>query len=178
MRRRLDKYMTPALLVKRLHEVERISGNIIEPCVGSGILEKFLLCHDCSVVTNDIDLTVKAMHHLDATWKNTWDKLGEADWIVTNPPFTEAAKILEYAWMHCTIGVSLLLRITFLEPTKNRDDLLINLSEYMSSLIIFGQPRPSFTGTGTDTATVAWYTFRKSKPIGTRVIFMPRWGEV
>lgn len=123
------------------------------------------------------------MHCADATIPETWDNLFKPgrtwidganpdsedpeftrpDWVITNPPFTSAPQILPLALEHCFVGVAFLMRLSYLEPAGNRGDWLQTYSDQMRHLIVFGQPRPSFTGNGRhDSCTVAWMVWQKN----------------
>lgn len=179
MRRNLDKYMTPEMVVRLLLKHQDISGQVFEPCVGSGVMAKVLTDHTkISVITNDVDIKTSADFNLSAVGNELWKSIPPVDWVVTNPPFNAATPILEKAWQYCCVGIASVLRITYLEPAKNRDKFLSELAPYISKLIILGQPRPSFTGIGTDSATVIWLVAQKNHSGGTNIIFAPRWGEI
>lgn len=173
-RRKLDAYYTLAPVVKALTARVNITGPVLEPCCGGGVISD--LFPGC--LTNDIDPDVPARWHEDATQPEFWDRFSdgmgiygphEVDWVVTNPPFNQAFPILEHAWEHARLGVAMLLRLSFLEPTNGRGPWLQVHSGQMTDLIIFGSPRPSFTGNGTDSVTTAWMVWRKIP----RVSFYP-----
>ena len=119
-----------------------------------------------SIVTNDNDydpIFATVQFHGDVTIKDgdlpPWHIWHE--WTITNPPFNKALPILKNAW-RCSANVAMLLRITYLEPTKQRAPLLSELADHQVALIPFGSPRPSFTEDGrTDAATVAWFVWQK-----------------
>ena len=69
-----------------------------------------------------------------------------------------------------------LLRLTFLEPTVARAELLQQLAPFLSDVIVFGQPRPSFTDDRrTDSVTTAWLVWQKGWNQGARVRFAVGW---
>lgn len=89
---------------------------------------------------------------LDATMAGPGLWLG-CDWVVTNPPWNLASCISQHAMEHARSGVALLLRLSFLEATKERQWLKRNPPK---SLIVL--PRISFNGTGqTDSVCPAWF---------------------
>jgi hypothetical protein len=181
MRRENDFYPTPARLTEHLLKHVPISGRVLEPCAGDGAIVNILAAepNTTHVATNDIDEQYDWYYCQDATdpsasiW-NYGDWYG-LDWVVTNPPFNAAFPILENAFNVARAGVAFLLRLSFLEPTNGRGPWLEAHQDCLSDLLIFGSPRPSFTGTGTDSVTVAWMVWRKEKVEGARIKFITNW---
>lgn len=181
-RRARDAYMSPNgdFLIAQLLQAAPISGHIFEPCVGDGSLSRplraCLYVHD--VTTSDIAPTsmyealrrsqagqhVEIPHYsLDATDPNTYARVaqerGRIDWTVTNPPFSRAAEIIQAALRYSR--VAMLLRISFLEPTRQREQFL---TECPPSAIRY-MPRMSFTSDGkTDSVTVMWAIWDWTRP--------------
>lgn len=157
-RRPLDLYETPRFatdaLVKALHP----TGVAFEPCAGPGAIVRVLEDAGMRVYTNDIDRQHDCDGYLDAGQDAPYsiiDSEVHPDWIITNPPFSDAYRILKRAmeWAPATGGVAFFLRISFLEPTQehvgwlraNRPDYVLNL------------PRFSWDGDGnTDFNHCAW----------------------
>lgn len=160
-RRRFDFYETPPHYVQALlkHSPELLTETVIEPCVGQHAIAN-LLPH---TVTGDIDRKRRADVHGDATKCATWDALirkallqRRSINIATNPPFNVALQILEQA-LTLDVPVHLLLRLSFLEPTKKRRDTLEDFPP--TRLIVL--PRYSFRKNdkgkrATDSVTCAW----------------------
>ena len=181
MRRANDFYPTPAALTAVLLErVSQIGGTAVEPCAGDGAMADALRRSGrlTGIRTNDIltgygcTMTSDARAPDAAVWQ------ADADWVITNPPFTWAGDILANAWACAGRGVAMLLRLTFLEPTVARAELLQQLAPCLSDVIIFGQPRPSFTDDRrTDSVTTAWLVWQKGWDKGTRVGFATGWAD-
>ena len=124
-----------------------INGRVFEPCVGDGAISRFFPFPGCE--TNDINPDCEAISHFDAS--KPWPLCGW-DWVVTNPPFSLAYEILQQC-IHGAKQTALLLRISFFEPTKQREPFL--LTNPPSGIIYL--PRYSFTANGkSDMATVCW----------------------
>lgn len=153
MRHKLDFYETPDFQVKALTERVNVQGKVFEPCCGDGAISRFFP----GCITNDIDVEKKADIHLDATEEAVWNLVGgdpllPLDWVVTNPPFNQAFKIAQWA-VSRAYSVALLLRISFLEPTKERGPWLASLPP----TVVIVLPRHSYTGNGkSDSTTTAW----------------------
>ena len=171
-RRPLDAYYTPEHLVAPLLGHMRPRGRLLEPCVGDGSIAR-LLSHlpQTAVLTNDIDTKVFADTHLDASQELLWSclhKTTHIDWVITNPPFSKAREILEHSLKYAD-NVALLLRLSFLEPTFERQDLLA--SNPPDAMIIL--PRHSFTGDGkSDSVTCAWMVWGDDIPLESHGIFV------
>jgi hypothetical protein len=155
MRREHDFYPTPGWATSELLKRVPVEGDVFEPCVGRGdILRELAECPRVrSIGDNDIDRLMPAMFHGDATDPAWWKSLGPITWVVTNPPFNVAHKILPLAHATASVGVAMLLRITYLEPCSGRSGWLAKHPP--TGLYVL--PRISFTGDGkTDSATCAW----------------------
>lgn len=190
-RRELDFYPTPAKLTQELLKRVDISGTIFECCAGDGAIAEAFTENPKweEITTNDIIYTptkkIILDYKADATDPENWHQFEwQFDWIITNPPFTDAHIILPLAWNNCKVGMAMLLRLTYLEPTLNRGEWLQENSKYLTNLIIFGQPRPSFTADGkVDSCTTAWFVWRKepqSAPWnmpGTQIHFVYDWKQ-
>src|SRR5580765_558532 len=103
VRRRFDQYDTPPWQVDALVDhVPAIKGLVWEPCAGDGSLISRLVDRkpDLTYVTMDLDPGKRAMLTGDATqpaqWRE-WLTHGRPDWVITNPPFTDAFPILQLA---------------------------------------------------------------------------------
>lgn len=177
-RHEFDNYPTEARVTAALISRIAISGTVCEPCANVGTMADVLAGVPAvtSVWANDIDIAYAEIVDFlsDASQPDAmvWDypiaKDGARpfDWVVTNPPFNQAMAILRQSWEQAAVGVAFLLRLSFLEPvgerSDNRGEWLAAHEDQMVAIIPLGQPRPSFTGDGkTDTATTAWFVWRK-----------------
>jgi len=156
-RRRFDFYETPPWQTKALLRRVLIAGSALECCVGDGSLAKMLV--DCKVVSNDIDPDRQADFHLDATRTEAWERFPKVDWVITNPPFNSAMTILKLAHRHARFGVIFLLRLSFMEPTKERESWLSQNPPARQIIL----PRWSYKQNGsTDSVTTAWFVWNKN----------------
>jgi len=162
-RRELDQYFTPEWAVDKLMEHLKTWGimkspRILEPCSGKGnissaIRKKF----DC-VITNDLDPSMPADYFQDATRADLYREV-VPDLVITNPPFSQALEVVQHSVESARIGAAILLRISFLEPTKARGPWLAKNPP--SKIVVL--PRISFTGDGrTDSVTCAWMIWDKT----------------
>lgn len=167
VRRENDAYYTLEQLARLCPVSHLLSGVLLEPCVGDGVMVRNVVSPSCNSpvtwLTNDIDPAVMAGSHLDASDPMFWRCFSSpVDWVVTNPPFKSAFDILCHSWTLARVGVAFLVRLTFLEPTLKRGSWFRAHQHRLSHMTIFGSPRPSFTCDGkTDTATVCWLVWQK-----------------
>lgn len=162
-RRHLDLYPTEERVTRAFLGVEDVGGVAAEPCAGPGLMARVLTADGrfTSVITNDINRSYPTDYHADAAnWMAAiWRE--PVDWVITNPPFNVAHKILPLAMRAAQVGVAFLLRITYAEPARNRGEWLDMHADQMTRFMPLN-PRPSFTGDGkTDSTTVAWFVWRK-----------------
>lgn len=158
-----DYYPTPTALTMAMLDVlppNYFEGTILECCAGDGAIAR---CFD-TVIKTDIDPKWECSI-MDATRPRDWDLVENfypIDWVITNPPFNKATKILPLAWKHCAVGMAMLLRITYAEPCKDRRDWLSANSDHLRYFIPVN-PRPKFRPDtkGSDSTTVAWLIWDK-----------------
>lgn len=167
MRKKFDQYYTPTLAVKQfLSSLDfSLSGSILEPCNGEGAISRELKEIGCKVISNDLDLNNPATYHLDLSLPENWDAIEDADFVVTNPPFSLAPTIVKLAYQKAKKGVIALLRLSFVEPCQNRVEFL--LAHPPDQMLI--TPRISFLGKGTDSTTTAWFIWLKDEYLRSQV---------
>jgi hypothetical protein len=163
-RRKLDFYPTAGwaadVLWRRLplSVVDNRGSTWAEPCVGAGDLIRPIA--GPPRWTNDVDPEREATFHGNAAAVSWWQDTPPppVDWVVTNPPFSQAMGILRHAYEHARVGVAFLLRASFLEPTKRRSGWF-QLHQPTRVIVL---PRISFTGDGhTDNVTCCWMIWCK-----------------
>ena len=168
-RHKNDAYYTSASLTKVLtNNVKLSTGGIFEPCAGKRHISDELAKQGYIVTSTDLE---DAGNHpyggqpVDATTREFWEWWSadnEIAWTVTNPPFNAAPDILPHALEYSSIGIAMLLRVTYIEPCKNRAQWLIENADQMTHVIPVN-PRPKFRADrkGTDSATLAWFVWDK-----------------
>ncbi len=169
MRHANDFYPTPQWATYELLKRIPLSGVILEPCAGnraiSNAIIKYRRLHDnkeqINVITNDIDPFFGCHYRYNAAtfdlWRNLTARQIRVNWTITNPPFSLAHAILPHAFDHSHHGIAMLLRLSYLEPCRNRADWL--KAHPPAKIMIL--PRISFTGNGkTDSVTCAWVIWR------------------
>jgi hypothetical protein len=159
-RRSLDAYLTPDWATQALLEefLEIRGDRLLDPCCGDGRMAKALESRFPIVELNDVDRFNRVAQFLyDATQRDLYES-HDSDWIVTNPPFTQAGEIAHQCLEHARVGVALLLRCTFGEPCKGRQWLK---ERPPTALLML--PRISFTGDGaTDSAPCWWFVWSRT----------------
>jgi hypothetical protein len=165
-RRTWDQYDTPPWQVDALVDhVPAITGFVWEPCAGDGSLVARLLERRPTIepiLTVDIDPRKQAMVTADMTlgqsWRDLMNTYGRPEWVVTNPPFSDAYAILQLALSVATVGVAFLSRLSFVEPTKQRGPWLVEHPHDQRIVL----ERWSYTGNGrTDASTTEWLLYVK-----------------
>jgi hypothetical protein len=129
-RREDDFYRTPAWMTQALLRRIVLPGGwqVLCPCAGDGAIVRQLPA-DVHVITNDIvqrDPLVPDFL-LDATQRRSWDIFGGAgrvDLTLDNPTFELTFPIAQHAVERSRMGVALLQRCTWPEPTEERDEWL------------------------------------------------------
>ena len=102
-----------------------------EPCAGLGHMADVLREHFDTVRASDVfaypvesggDSGRFEIDRFDFLDEQAVLRAPEVDWIITNPPFSQASKMLGHALVKARIGVAFLLRIQWLEgETRYRD---------------------------------------------------------
>lgn len=182
-RRALDFYETAPWQTRALLRNHPIEGRILDPCVGDGsivrVIAHELLRTTVLICTNDLDHNKQADYHEDACTAALYEKVGPIDWVVTNPPYEPQVclDIVRQAVAHARVGVAMMLRLSFREPTAKgskrkvlRDGRIIRassprgpwLAEHPPSRLLT-LPRYSFTGDGhSDSVTTEWVIWTKA----------------
>lgn len=158
MRHHLDYYKTPRFAVDSLlYYVSLNEQSVLDCCSGNGEISDILKEKGIRTMTNDMDWSKNADFHFQAGIPASWPD-EQFDFVITNPPFSSAYPITTTAYTKARIGIAMLLRLSFLEPTYDRQDWLDRNPPNL--LIVL--PRISFTGDGkTDSVTVAWMVWNK-----------------
>lgn len=183
-RRNLDQYPTDTPLTWQLlkHVPGINKGPILEPTAGAGRMADVLaLGAGVDVITNDIDPQYNTTYNQDATQPTAQIWARKYPYVISNLPYNVASHIVPLAWQVCTYGMAFLMRLSYLEPTKkngNRGAWLKEHEDYLSHLLIFGQPRPSYTQDGkTDNITSVWLVWHKYRRGGCIPRFIMNWNE-
>lgn len=150
-----EQKLTQILIDKHL-KYETID-TILEPCCGEDHITRVLHSNFYNTAATDITMGEQYDATTDDYWRN---RKGKYDWVVTNPPYNKANIIVPKAYDAARVGVAMLLRLTWLEPTKARQEFLQKVP--LSTLLIFN-PRPKFRSdtSGTDSVTSAWFVWDK-----------------
>jgi hypothetical protein len=163
-RRELDFYETPPHYIAALLDEVNVFGRIYEPCSGEGAIADALRLVPAvhRVTTNDINPKRKADWTFDARTQSP--TFGDPlDWVITNPPFSDELEILE-ASLPLAKNVAFLARLSFLEPTEDREYFLE--CNPPSQVIVL--PRYSFRANDegkkqTDNVTCAWLVWMEDR---------------
>lgn len=141
-----------------------IRGRIFEPCVGNRAIVR--ASNHSFWFTNDLDPRWPADVHKSATDVTLW-KAHQADWTVTNPPFSLAVPILTRALAFSVVGVAMYLRVSIHEPLKT-DERRSFFAEHRPSAILFlprfAHQRSKTKGIwSTDSMTSCWVLWMRGE---------------
>lgn len=163
-RRAGDAYMSAAGFVRPILPLLAPGSTVIECCAGACDLVGPLREAGHTVITADVDPACAVDHHLDMTEAASWAKLAEPDWVISNLPFSRALAILRHAVERARVGVAVILRLTFLEPTTEGPEARADWLEAHPLTKQIVLPRYSFTGDGkVDSVTCAWMIWERGK---------------
>lgn len=165
-------YCTPKYLFNPIAERGICTGKVVLPLHPHDELESQIR----QAGINDIIVAPDEQSFLDQEW---WKSLPAYDWTVavTQGIGKTLDWVIEPGYQMANKGLIMLDRITFLEPTRNREDFL--LDKPLTNLIVLN-PRPEFRADqnkSKDSVTSAWYVFRKdvNPNQGTNVEYAVSW---
>jgi len=161
-RRPLDAYYTPdalaSALVGTLAGTHGLRGSVLEPHAGDGAFVRALEALGLTVCPLDIDPDAKGIDHPNGVVGDFLEyelPTSSPDWIVGNPPFSQAEQHIRHALKTARVGVAFLLRLAMLESGKR----VQFWAEHPASAVYVLAQRPSFTGGGTDSAAYALFVW-------------------
>jgi hypothetical protein len=168
-RRAHDFYETAPWQTQALLAHIKLQGTVLEPCAGDGSISRIIVAeyfNDIDAIfLNDIDPKRNTVFNEDAATTVLYGKFHGTvgtmpDWIVTNPPYKMPTcfDIVRQAVKYARLGVAMMLRISFREPTELRGPWFMR---HPPSKVLT-LPRYSFTGNGkSDSATTEWLVWEK-----------------
>lgn len=164
-RRDHDFYETPAWMTRAMLRRIPISGRVLECCAGKGAMSREIVGPGRVVVVNEpfqghdwslADTTYSKVFRLDATLPTAWMQFPAVDWVVTNPPFNLSHLIVPLALEHAKFGVAMVLRLSWFEPTDDREAFL----DAHPPDAIITMPRHKFRKVGSgDSVTTGWFVW-------------------
>ena len=157
-----------------LRNVPEIGGAILEPCSGDGSIVRVLQEVGHTVRTNDLVPSKQADSALDARERPLYKE--RPDWVVSNPPYRMPVclEIVARAVASAKVGVAMMLRLSFSEPTAkiNPRGPWLSRNPVSRQLVL---PRYSFTGNDkTDSATTAWFVWARVPLTGAPLVSLYR----
>jgi hypothetical protein len=116
-----DSYQTPPEAIGSLLAHVKPQGRFLEPCAGSGnilaavrAIEPALAISWCELYPSDGGPGVDFLAH------RVGGPGSRYDWIVTNPPYSQACGFIEQS-LRLASNVAMLLRLNFLESEERRE---------------------------------------------------------
>lgn len=152
-RQQFDFYETPPHYLDALFDHLELPDHsrVVEPCSGDGAISDLLTAEGHQVITNDLDRKRGAKFHHDAAGDLLWDLIN-ADWTITNPPFSDIEGILTHSLMTVENTISL-ARLSILEPTVTRKTIFRMFGDPDLLIVL---PRYKFSDPSKDTMTCCW----------------------
>lgn len=160
-----DFYETPAWCVHRLFEVINPStdARILEPCAGTGaIIEAapHLNWHAIEIDRQRVgQIPLSQMRVIKGDFLKM-DVPEGFDWVVTNPPYSQAEAFISKCLSIAT-NVVMLLRLNFL-GSQHRCEMFHHMWGVPAVYVL--PNRPSFIGGKTDATEYAWFHWHKGTP--------------
>lgn len=162
-----DAYYTPDAVARACVATIpiHVTETAWEPHAGGGAFVRALVpriglrCHASDIDPRPIEalngMTIEPVraNALDG-WRSEWG--GLPDWIIGNPPYAEAQEHIEMALKTARVGVAFLLRLAFLEGQKRAAFWRAHPCATVHVLT----KRPSFTGSGTDSAAYGFFRWQ------------------
>jgi hypothetical protein len=159
-RRTDDAYMTPPWCVRRLLDVWRprgTSGILVEPAVGTGNIARTIGTEQFAWLTYDVrEVPAVGERHVTGDFLAATCYGTDAEAVVTNPPYCLAEEFIRHSRsLFPRADLVFLLRIAFLASASR-----LPLWQAVGTPDVYVLPnRPSFTGSGTDSADYAWFVW-------------------
>lgn len=164
-----DHYPTPRFCTEALFKHVRKADDeltnartVLDPAAGEGAILDVAREQGFVTLGLELDLTraeaARARGHQMGQGDALERRWPRADMVVANPPYSHAEAFVRkaLAWRLSVPGYPpffTLLRLSFLEPTQTRRELL---TTYRPDVLILPR-RPAFDGRGTDSITSAWF---------------------
>lgn len=174
----LDDFPTPpwatrALCEYVIHAFDREEKEVWEPCCNRGYMARPLGEYFGKVHATDIHDYGYEGH------AETVDFLfaeRETDWVITNPPFRLAERVIEHALKQARIGVAVIVRSAFLEG-KGRYENLFSVNP-PSTVAQFVERVPMVKGrydpVATTATSYAWLVWdKREQPTQPRMFWIP-----
>jgi hypothetical protein len=166
-------YRVPKYIFDPIGKTGLVKGKVLLPSDYDGELAAQVRKFN----VDDVTINRNPDNVLDLDW---WSKQKDQfDWVVaiTQGDKDKAQWITECGMQSAKNGLCILDRLTFLEPTRNREDFLLNTS--LANIKILS-PRPSFRADNKatkDSVTSAWFVFHRAGAalISTNIDFEVGW---
>jgi hypothetical protein len=163
-RRDLDAYYTPPELAHALVGLLPIRPGALawEPHAGGGAFVGALLRAGAVVTASDVNPDAPGLRLAQASFVGDFTRYlcrpGDpvVEWIVGNPPFRGFEQHVEHA-LTWAPNVAFLLRLAVMESAGRADFW----RRWPLRRVWVLAERPSFTGTGTDSAAYGWFHFER-----------------
>ena len=163
-------YKIPELVYSPIANKNIINGSVLVVNDQERILETQIKKDGCEVYSCTLDDLIDSEH---------WGNLPKIDWLicVTQGLGKKTEWVIDAGMRVPTKGLCVLDRISFLEPTRSREQLL--MTHTLQNLVVLS-PRPAFRADNKqakDSVTSAWFVFSNDLGIekNTKISFALNW---
>ena len=163
-------YKVPELIYSPLAEKEIVKGKVLVINDQDGDLADQIRSDDCEVTQASLMEIIKSEY---------WVNVPKPDWVVciTQGLAQQSLWAIDCGMNMATKGFCVLDRLSFLEPTRNRQEVLLN--SVLKNVIVLS-PRPAFRSDRKqlkDSVTSAWFVFsnESTDKDGTEIEYALNW---
>lgn len=182
VRRKADRYVTPAWVTKALLDRVTLPQKIVDAGCGTLAISRVLVAAHFDVVGYELPeyappsepgVVVRPTNFLLTTESSFGGPQFSKYAVVMNPPYALAAEFIRRALQLVDRNqpVCALLRLNFLGSSRKRLDL-VGPNSCLRRVLVFSR-RPSFTGKGTDATEYAWFIWQEILPYAPPPAWVP-----
>ena len=169
----LDDFPTPPWATRATCEhVIKPSGTVLEPAANRGFMVRPLTEYFDSVTASDI--ADYGCGYPITDFLGDYYRDSSFDWVISNPPFNQAAAFIIRANQVARIGVAMLCKIQILESVKRYEGVYQNNPPSIVAQFVERVPMKQgrYDPKGSTATAYAWLVWGKQPGI-TRVIWIP-----
>jgi len=124
-----DVVYTPDFLAQQIVEWIKPTGVVLEPCAGNGAFVKAITNYGCEVLQCEI-----------TNGTNFFDFHRQVDWIITNPPWSDARRFMLHS-MTLSNNIAFLITINHVIALKARVRDIKQRGFWMTRCLLLDTPR-------------------------------------
>ena len=124
-----DIIMTPKSVAEKVVRWANPSGLVLEPCSGTGVFLKAIMDYNCDAVECEI-----------TKGRDFYDFKDNVDWIITNPPWSQARKFMLHS-MELSDNIVFLITVNHIIALKARIRDLTSHGFWMTKCLLLETPK-------------------------------------